>query len=834
MSEIIDKIQDFAIEELMGDAFAEYAKYIIQDRAIPDVRDGLKPVQRRILYAMYKNNNTYDKPYSKSAQTVGEVIGKYHPHGDTSVYDALTRMSQEWKQRHLLIDFKGNNGSIDGDQAAAYRYTEARISRLSNELLKDLDKDTVIMAPTFDDKRLEPTVLPSRYPNLLVNGTTGISAGYATNIPPHNLGEVIDATIKRIDNPNCRLDTIMEIVKGPDFPTGGTVYGKSGIRDAFETGKGKIVVRSTYEIVKTKGKSTIVITEVPFDVNKSTLVTKMTDIMLDKKIEGIAAVSDLSDIDGLRIEVELKKGVDTNLIVNYLLKNTDLQATYNYNMVTIVNRRPKLLGILGILDAYIEHQKDVVTRRTKYDLAAKEKEFHILEGLVKALDIIDEIIKVIRASKNKTDSKKNLITQFDFTEIQAEAIVTLQLYKLSNTDIEEVKMRIEQLTKEIKILKSILESEEVLLKVIKHELKTIKKEFALPRITQLEEHIEDIKIDVMKTIPKENVIVVVTNEGYIKRVSSKSYAASKDEDITLKPGDYIKDLFELTTLDTIILFTNLGNYLYVPVHTIFESKWKELGKHINNLITIAPEEKIIKSFVFDKTKKLVFFTKNGMVKKSEFKNYEVARYSKPLLAIRLKKNDEVVNVCFDDENFMFVTENGYYLNFDSTEVNEVGVKAGGVIGINLKDDKVINGFTLNKTSEYINIFTNNKTAKRIKFHELATHSRANRGNLLMKKVKSVDYKITHAYVTEARSEIGIKSDSEIRVLKNSDISIMDLNSTGSNISKYKIDDSFEITQLISYLNTKKEEIEEKEEPKEEKEKLYEEMTLDDFLDDFKI
>lgn len=831
MSEIIDKIQDFAIEELMGDAFAEYAKYIIQDRAIPDVRDGLKPVQRRILYAMYKNNNTYDKPYSKSAQTVGEVIGKYHPHGDTSVYDALTRMSQEWKQRHLLIDFKGNNGSIDGDQAAAYRYTEARISRLSNELLKDLDKDTVIMAPTFDDKRLEPTVLPSRYPNLLVNGATGISAGYATNIPPHNLGEVIDATIKRIDNPNCRLDTIMEIVKGPDFPTGGTVYGKSGVRDAFETGRGKVVVRSTYEIIKKKGKSTVLITEIPFDVNKSTLVTKMTDILLDKKIEGIAAVSDLSDIDGLKIEVELKKGVDTNFIVNYLLKNTDLQATYNYNMVTIVNRRPKLLGILGILDAYIEHQKDVVTRRTKYDLAAKEKEFHILEGLVKALDIIDEIIKVIRSSKNKSDSKKNLINQFDFTEIQAEAIVTLQLYKLSNTDIEEVKMRIEQLTKEIKVLNSILESEEVLLKVIKHELRTIKKEFALPRKTQLEEHIEDIKIDVMKTIPKENVIVVVTNEGYIKRVSTKSYAASKDEPTTLKPGDYIKSLFEITTLDTIILFTNLGNYLYIPVHTIFEAKWKELGKHINNLITIAPEEKIIASYVFDKTKKLVFFTKNGVVKKSEFKNYEVARYSKPLLAIRLKKNDEVVNVCFDDENLMFVTENGYYLNFESSEVNEVGVKAGGVKGINLKEDIVINGFTLNKDSEYINIFTNNKTAKRIKVHELTTHSRANRGNLLMKKVKSVDYKITHAYITEARSEIGIKSDSEIRVLKNSDISIMDLNSTGSNISKYKIDDSFEITQLKSYLNTKKEE---KNEPKEEKEKEYKEMTLDDFLDDFKI
>lgn len=826
MSEIIDKIQDFAIEELMGDAFAEYAKYIIQDRAIPDVRDGLKPVQRRILYAMYKNRNTFDRPYSKSAQTVGEVIGKYHPHGDTSVYDALTRMSQEWKQRHLLIDFKGNNGSIDGDQAAAYRYTEARMSSLAKELLKDIDKDTVIMAPTFDDKRLEPTVLPSRYPNLLVNGTTGISAGYATNIPPHNLGEVIDATIKRIDSPNCHLSTILDIVKGPDFPTGGTAYGLDGIKSAFETGRGKIVLRSTYEIVKSKGKSSIVITEIPFETNKSTLVTKMTDIMLDKKIEGINAVSDLSDINGLKIVVELKKGADANLITNYLLKNTDLQTTYNYNMVTIVNRRPKQIGILGILDAYIEHQKDVVTRRTKYDLSAKENEFHILEGIVKALDIIDEIIKLIRSSKNKSDSKKKLIEIFSFTEIQAEAIVTLQLYKLSNTDIEEVKTRLEQLTKEINLLKSILESEEILLKVIKHELKSIKKEYALPRMTKIEETIEEIKIDIKKTIPKENVIVIVTNEGYIKRVSSKSFAASKDEDTTLKPGDFINAIYELTTLDTVILFTNLGNYLYVPVHTIFEAKWKELGKHISNLIPIAPDEKIVSTVVFNKKDSIVFFTKNGVVKKSELKDFEVTRYSRPLMGIKLRAKDELINACVDNEQLMIVTNNGYYVRFSSDVVNPIGLKATGVKGINLKDDYVISGFSLNEQDEYINIFTNKKTAKRIKVSDLSTHNRATKGSALIKRVKSVDYKIICAYITDGRSEIGIKSDSEIRIIKNSDISIMDLNSTGSNISKYKIDTSFAVANIKTYID------DQKEEPKEEVK--FKELTIDDFIEDFKI
>ena len=524
MENVLKRIEDYALEEIMGLRFGSYAKEIIQDRAIPDVRDGLKPVQRRILFAMYKAGYTYDKKYVKCAATVGDVLGKYHPHGDSSVYDAMVRMSQWWKQNQILIDMKGNNGSMDGDSAAAYRYTEARLAKISNELLNDLDKNTVKFAPNFDDRLLEPTVLPAKFPNLLVNGTMGISAGYATNIPPHNLGEIIDATIKRIDQPNSRLDTILDIVKGPDFPTGGIICGKDGIRDAFKTGKGKIILRSKYEIVKEKGKEKIVITEIPYDVNKALLVNKIDGIRIDKKIDGMAEVRDESDREGLRIAIDLKSGANHQVILNYLLKNTDLQISYNYNMVAIVNRVPKTLGILEILDAYIAHQKEVITLRTKFDLATYEKRMHIVEGLIKCLSILDEVIKVIRASKNKSDAKDNLVKKFQFTLEQAEAIVTLQLYKLTNTDVVLLEEEMEHLKKMIEGLKAILSDEEALKYVMKKELKMIKKEYDMPRKTKIEEDYQEIKIDMKEMIPKENVVVVVTNEGYVKRVSARSYA----------------------------------------------------------------------------------------------------------------------------------------------------------------------------------------------------------------------------------------------------------------------------------------------------------------------
>ena len=830
MQDILKRIEDYALEEIMGARFGAYAKEIIQDRAIPDVRDGLKPVQRRILFAMYKAGYNYDKKYVKCAATVGDVLGKYHPHGDSSVYDAMVRMSQWWKQNTILVDMKGNNGSMDGDSAAAYRYTEARLSKISNELLKDLDKNTVNFAPNFDDRLLEPTVLPAKFPNLLVNGTMGISAGYATNIPPHNLGEIIDATIKRIEAPNCKLDTILEIVKGPDFPTGGIACGTSGIVDAFKTGKGRVVVKSKYEIVKEKGKEKIVITELPFDVNKAILVNKIDAIRIDRKIDGMAEVRDESDREGLRIAIDLKSGANANLILNYLFKNTDLQISYNYNMVAIVNRVPKTLSILAILDAYIAHQKEVITKRSEFDLATYEKRMHILEGLVKCLSILDAVIKTIRASKNKADAKVNLVKEYDFTMEQAEAIVTLQLYKLTNTDVLELEEEMARLVKLIEGLKAILSDEEVLKYVMKKELKIIRKEYATPRKTKIEEEIQEIKLDVKEMIPKENVVVVVTNEGYVKRVSAKSYAGAGG-DTTLKPGDFITGLYECTTLDTLLIFTNLGNYLFVPIYKIPGVLWKELGKHVSNIISLAPEEKVLTSYLYNSKDILILASKNGMAKRTKMSDLEVQRCTKPMVAMKLKDNDELISVVVDTKNVLWITSNGYYLNYNSAELPIVGAKASGVKGISLKEDNAVNMFSYDNTIEYITVFTDNKTAKRVKISDLEVHSRAKKGNLLLKKTKTVTYKVLNALGTNSRDLLLTKVDSEITILKNSDIAIMDLASTGSNISKYKLD-------TVAKVSIK----EKKEEEKTPENEVIETnqtdtnkpLSMADFLDDFKI
>ena len=835
MEDVLKRISEYTMEDLMGDRFGKYAKYIIQDRAIPDVRDGLKPVQRRILYAMYKNKNVYERGFVKSAQTVGEVIGKYHPHGDSSVYDAMVRMSQEWKQGSVYIEFQGNNGSIDGDPPAAYRYTEARLAKISNEMLRDIEKDTVEMAKTFDDSREEPTVLPCRFPNLLLNGATGISAGYATNIPPHNLGELIDATIKLIEKPDTKLAEITKIVKGPDFPTGGIIYGENGLNSAYSSGKGKIIVRSRYTYEKNKGKTQIVITEIPFEVNKAQLVRKINDIRIDKKIDGISEVRDESDKEGLRIVIDLKSGADKELVTNYLLKNTDLQISYSFNMVAIVDKRPKQLGIIPILKAYIAHQEEVVTRRTKFDYDFASSKLHITEGLVKALSILDDVIRVIRASKNKADAKVNLIKEFDFSEKQATAILDLQLYRLTNLDVLELEKELENLRKVIAFLQSILDSKEVLHKVIKDELKKIKKEYAKPRKTDIVAEIDEIKLDMKTMIPEYNVVVIVTNEGYVKKVNLKSYSTAKDEEPTLKPGDFVTGLYEVTTLDTIMLFTNLGRYLYVPVHAIADAKYKELGKHISNVIPMEQEERIVYSYVVsNKEDELVLFTKNGQIKKTKVKDFEVTRYSKPLTAIKLKDNDELVDVKKIEENILIVTKNGYYLQFNNSEVPLVGPKASGVKGINLKDDdEVVYGGTINENNQYLNIFTNNKTAKRLKISDLNIASRAKRGSMLIKKTKTVSYTIEHALLTNMKDELKIKSDSEIKIIKNADIPIMDLNSTGSAISKYNIDNVFIAPRLITFLKSKRVE-KENLDVEEEKEDIIKEMTIDDFIDDFKL
>ena len=842
MKSIVEKISEYSLEEIMGDRFGRYCKEIIQDRALPDVRDGLKPVQRRILYGMYKGKNTYDKKYRKSAKAVGDIMGNYHPHGDSSIFDAMVRMSQDWKMMTPYIDMHGNNGSMDGDSAAAMRYTEARLSKIAGELLKDIDKDTVNMAPNYDDTLLEPTVLPCKFPNLLVNGSTGISAGYATNIPTHNLSEVIDGTIMRIDKPNCTLDDIMTVIKGPDFPTGGIACGKKQMREAFETGKGKIIVKCKYEVVKEKGKEQIIITEIPYEVNKSMLVKKMNDIRIEKKIDGILDVRDETARGDLRIVIDLKKDANKDLIINYLLKNTDMQISYSYNMVTIVNRRPKLVGILEILDAYIAHEKDVITRRSRFDLDHAKARYHIVEGLMKAISILDEVIKTIRASKNRADATENLMKEYDFTFEQADAIVKLQLYRLTNTDIVELQTEMDNLTKIMEFLNAILGDEKKLLKQIKKELLEIKKEYGTERKTQIMDEVVEIKIDATDMITKEDVIVVVTKEGYVKRVSKKSYSLSNSESAILKENDYIIGLYELNTLDTILLFTDMGNYLYVPVHELPDLKWKDLGKHISNIITIKSEENIISCIPvvnFDKDI-ITIFTKNGMIKRTNLSEFKLQRYSKEVTCIKLKDDDRVVDVILSkDKEVLISTHNGYGLWYSINEVPVTGVKSSGVKSINLKDDYVVSGNIFNLNSEYIIVFTDKMTAKRIKLEELEKSSRARRGLLLIREVKTNPYKIIKTFVINGKENIGLLQSDEIKELKTTEVPINDRYSTGSTISKKKIKDVFEIKELVMKKDLQdEEEIEILDEMPKEKVSLKEIddkiLTIDDFLDDFEV
>ena len=834
MQDVLKRIYDYSLEDIMGERFARYAKTIIQDRALPDVRDGLKPVQRRILYTMYQGKNTYDKPYRKSAKTVGDVMGQYHPHGDSSIYEAMVRMSQWWKQNTPYIDMHGNNGSMDGDTPAAYRYTEARLSKISNELLKDINKDTVVMTYNYDDTLFEPTVLPAKFPNLLVNGSNGISAGYATNIPPHNLGEIIDATIKRIDSPNCYLDTILDIVKGPDFPTGGIACGRQGIIDAFTTGRGKVIVKSKYEIVKTKGKDQIVITEIPFDVNKASLVKKIDEIRIDKKVEGIQEVRDESDLENPEtIVIDLKKDANSDLIINYLLKNTDLQISFNYNMVAIVNNRPMTLGILQILDAYIAHQKEIILKRTKFDLDHALAEMHIVEGLIKALSILDEVIKTIRSSKNKSDAKDNLVKEYQFTEKQAEAIVMLQLYKLTNTDVTELLERKDNLKLMIEFLQSILNDENKLKNVMKDELRNIKKEYATPRKTTIEDEVSEIKIDTTSMIPKEDCIVVVTKQGYVKRVSLRSYNAN-DEETLVKENDYVIGLYQMNTLDTLLLFTDLGNYLYVPVYEIPDLKWKELGKHISNIIKISSDENIVQSipvYDFNKDKYITLFSKDGLVKRTKLNEFKVTRYSKPMSCMKLKDKDKVVSVSDDNGSEVFITtKNGYGLRYKIDEISIVGIKASGVKAINLKNDEVVNGILFDNT-DYITIITANGTGKRVKMTEFEQSTRARRGVLLVRDVKTNPYHILNTFINVKK--IGILT-TDINYMKVTELPIVDRYSTGTVINKKGIVDCFEEVTLTK---------EEKENPNIIEEEIIEIslddvdekiLTIDDFLDDFKI
>lgn len=797
MSQIQD-IQELNLEDVMGDRFGRYSKYIIQDRALPDIRDGLKPVQRRILYAMSIDGNTSDKQFRKSAKTVGNVIGNFHPHGDYSVYEAMVRMSQDWKLRDVLIEMHGNNGSMDGDPAAAMRYTEARLSKISEELLRDLDKQTVEFVLNFDDTEEEPTVLPARYPNLLVNGATGISAGYATEIPTHNLGEVIDATIHAIDHPKATVKELMQFVKGPDFPTGGIIQGIEELEQAYETGRGKVVIRSKTKIESIKGgKSQIIITEIPYEVNKALLVKKIDEIRLNKKIDGIAEVRDESDRTGLQIVVELKKEANAEGILNYLLKNTDLQVNYSFNMVAIDDRRPVQVGLKTILTSYINFQKEVITRRTQYDLKKAQDRLHIVDGLMKALSILDEVIALIRNSKDKKHAKERLVETYDFTMIQAEAIVSLQLYRLTNTDITILQNEKLDLNEQIATFLSILKSEKTLLQVMKSELRDLKKKYATPRLTQIQAEIEEIKIETEVLVTEEEVYVVATKQGYYKRVSPRSFASSAPEENGMREGDEVILCQKASTLDNLILFTSKGNYLHLPVHEIPEAKWKDVGNHLSQSISLGSNELILSGFIKAKDSDdsykdwtVVFFTKEGLVKQTLFNEFTTYRGYKTRTsnAMKLKTTtDEVVKVVVTNPEGLevfIVTHCGFGLRYELSEIPVVGTVASGVKAINLrKEDYVAGAMVYSLEHKVVSAFlvTQRGAVKRFNVLEISMLTRAKRGLMVLRELKAKPHRVVFmdGEISSTSEYTIVATNGETKVVRPMDLTLVDRTSNGS-------------------------------------------------------
>lgn len=745
---LAEKFQETRLEDVIGDRFGRYSKYIIQERAIPDIRDGLKPVQRRILYGMSALKVSSNAPYKKSARIVGEVMGKYHPHGDSSIYEAMVRMSQNWKMGVTLIDMHGNNGSIDGDGAAAMRYTETRMSKNAEYLLQDIDKNTVPFIPNFDEEEIEPTVLPAKFPNLLVNGAMGISSGYATYIPTHNFNEVVTATIARIDNPNMTVDDLLEIMPGPDFPTGGIVQGKEGIRDAFLTGSGTVIVRSKYEFEDMgNDQQRIVVTEIPYDTLKSKTVEKMEQLRIDGKIPDVLEVRDESGRDGLRIAVDLKKGANATAIITYLLKNTDLQINLNYNMVSICNRRPMRLGVLPILDAYIMHQKDVITNRTNFELSKALKRLHIVDGLMKMIDVVDQVIQTIRESKNKADSKTNIMQKFGFTEEQAEAIVMMRLYSLSNQDIEALRQEDEELNKNVVKYKKILASEKELLKIIKTELTQMNNTLVSPRRTQIEEKITSLKVDETDLVAKEQTVISISRDGYIKRTNLKSYNTSKTNG--LKENDSILYLSEVSTLDTMLIFTTLGNFIYLPVYKVAECKFKEVGTFINSIVSIQPKEKFIAAFPvsdFSSTKTVLLATTKGSMKQTLLSEFNVTRYTKPVRAMKLGQDEELVavDIIQDPLEIMVFTKNCEALRFRASDISLYGSSAGGIKSINLKPkDEVVSAIYCNRTDDFV-VLTSRQTIKRMKVTDVPLTKRSRSGNAIIKLLKTNPYYIVDA------------------------------------------------------------------------------------------
>jgi len=766
-----ENIQRMKLEDIMGERFGRYSKYIIQERALPDARDGLKPVQRRILYAMYKGGNSHDKAYRKSAKSVGDIMGNYHPHGDSSIYEAMVRMSQNWKLKEPLIDMHGNNGNVDGDAAAAMRYTEARLSELSSVLLKDIDKNTVEHIPNFDDTLKEPTVLPAFFPNLIVNGATGISAGYATDIPPHNLAEVIDAVIYAMNNPSYELSDILKYIKGPDFPTFAIIQGKDEIEKAYRTGKGRIIVRSKTEIEKISGgRKQIVVTELPYEVNKANLVKKIGELRIDKKAPGVAEVRDETDRNELRVVIELKKDANADTVLKYLLKATELQVSYNINMVAIHNKRPVLMSLTMLVDAYISHQKNVVTNRTNFDLKRAKKRQHIVAGLIKMVSVIDEVVEIIRKSEDKADSKKNLIARFGFTEEQVEAIVTLQLYRLSNTDITALEIEDAQLTELISSLTAILGSEKLLIYQIENELKAVKKKFKTPRKTVIEAEIEDIKIADNELIQKEDVMIAITRDGYVKRTSLRSYVASKVSAPMMKEGDVLVEKFQSNTLNKILAFTQSGHYVLIPIHKLPDIKWKDIGAHLSSLVNLDSTDKILAAFVVDDFKadvELLIATANGMIKRTSLADFQVTRFTKKLVAMNLTDGDQVVTVTKSDvgnvdAEVTVITEKGVALRYKKLEIPTIGTKAKGVKAIALNDDAVV-CVVVGMPDAEVHIALDNEKVKKIKRNGIEVSKRARKGASILPSTR----RAVSAYVlgdNYGESEIGEDQSGQMSLL----------------------------------------------------------------------
>lgn len=796
------------LEEIVGDRFGRYSKYIIQDRAIPDVRDGLKPVQRRILYAMYDSGNTPDKPYRKSAKTVGDVMGNYHPHGDSSIYEGMVRMAQPWKMAHPLVDGHGNWGSQDDDPAAAMRYTEARLSQIAMELLRDIEKRTVQFKDNFDNTTKEPVVLPSRYPNLLVNGVSGISSGFATEIPTHNLREVIDACIALMERPELPLEEIMGIVKGPDFPTGGIIMGEEGIREAYASGKGRIYIRAKTAIEDMRGgRQQIVITEIPYQVVKSRLVTAMENIRLEKKVEGIAEVRDESGRNGLRIVVELKKEADAQGILAYLLKRTDLQVTYNFNMVAIVNKTPQQLGIKQMLAAYIEHQKEVVTYRTRYDLEKAEDRAHVVEGLVKALNILDDVIAAIKASKNRANAQDNLVAQFGFTERQADAILTLQLYRLTNLEITALEKELKEAMKRIAYLQSILNSEKKLLGVIKDELLEIRTKFGIDRRSDIRGEVEELKVNLEVMVTSEDVLVTLSHEGYMKRTSMLSFTRSGGEleSAGVKDGDVIRELLHVNTIDNLLLFTRKGQYYLLPVHQIPEFKWKDTGTAIVNIVPLPKDDSIIAIIpvkdIQASEESLVFVTRRGQVKRTWLKEYATTR-STAVAACKVADGDEVIKVSLSEglKQLMLVTRQGMCIRFDESEVNAMGRVASGVRGIQLKeDDELIAAEWVSDDEGELLVISDIGYAKRTLLLDYPIQGRGGKGVQTFefkegKRVRSNGSILAAAYYCKEEKEISAITGTGAKLVVVSDKApIEDRKSTGKLIFPMEKQDTISFT-----------------------------------------